>query len=146
MFAAGEQATEVVEVGTGSVAVHERRQRHVQNDVRVQRQDVVDVGGRGDAEVIDAGQRAGIEPDLVGVGDEEAHDLHVRPSSHRRDRGPPDVPTPPLHDPDRHPDNVGDDGTDPMRRTTEPDDRARRPRSRPTQPVSAERGTPGPRR
>ncbi len=100
----------MVEVGTGIVAVHERRQRHVEDDIGVEGDDLVDVIGRGDTEVGDAGELPDVATDLVGIVDEQSDDLHVGSARHGRDRCPPDVPAPPLHDPDRHADNVGASG------------------------------------
>ena len=66
VLAAREEPAEVVEVGTGIVAVHERRQRHVQDDVGVERHDLVDVVGRRDAEVGETGERPMSRPTLSG--------------------------------------------------------------------------------
>ncbi len=106
VFARGEQPTEVVHVGVGSVAVHQRRQRHVEDDVGVECEDLVEVVGGTNPDLGDAGDVADVTTDLARVGDHHPHQFHVRMRRDGADRMSSHIAAAPLDHANRH----GSDG------------------------------------
>ena len=82
-----EDAAHVVEIGV---------QRRVVHAIGVQREDLVDVVRRDHAHRLDAGELAGVAPDLVGRGHVAADELELRVARERLDRDLPDRAGRPL--------------------------------------------------
>ena len=84
MGAGREEAGEVREVGAGVVAVDERGERHVEHDVGVEREDLVEVvGPRRTPSGSMPAMLPGVATDLVGVGDEHADQIEIGSGRHR---------------------------------------------------------------